>query len=120
MQPTVKFKFPGMQQGPTVQHREVHSTLCGRLDGRGVWARMDTCMCMAESLCCVPETITTLLSVTCAHVQSCPTFCNPMDCNPPGSSIHGIFQARMPFPMAGSLCWAPETITVFSVGYIPI
>ena len=27
--------------------------------------------------------------------QSCPTLCNPMDCNVPGSSIHGIFQARM-------------------------
>ena len=23
------------------------------------------------------------------------TFCNPMDCSPPGSSIHGIFQARI-------------------------
>ena len=27
--------------------------------------------------------------------QSCPTLCNPMDCSPPGSSVHGIFQARM-------------------------
>ena len=27
--------------------------------------------------------------------QSCPTLCNPIDCNPPGSSIHGIFQARI-------------------------
>ena len=26
--------------------------------------------------------------------QSCPALCNPMDCNPPGSSVHGIFQAR--------------------------
>jgi len=26
--------------------------------------------------------------------QSCPTLCNPMDCSLPGSSIHGIFQAR--------------------------
>ena len=26
--------------------------------------------------------------------QSCPTLCNPMDCSPPGSSIHGILQAR--------------------------
>ena len=25
---------------------------------------------------------------------SCPTLCNPMDCSLPGSSIHGIFQAR--------------------------
>ena len=27
----------------------------------GVWGRMDTCICMAESLCRVPETSTTLL-----------------------------------------------------------
>ena len=25
--------------------------------------------------------------------QSCPTLCNPMDCSPPGSLVHGIFQA---------------------------
>ena len=27
--------------------------------------------------------------------QSCLTVCDPMDCNLPGSSIHGIFQARI-------------------------
>ena len=27
--------------------------------------------------------------------QSFPTFSDPMDCSPPGSSIHGIFQARV-------------------------
>ena len=27
-------------------------------------------------------------------LQSCPTLCDPMDCNLPGSSIHGILQAR--------------------------
>ena len=27
--------------------------------------------------------------------QSCPTLSDPMDCSPPGSSIHGIFQARI-------------------------
>ena len=25
----------------------------------------------------------------------CPTLCDPVDCNPPGSSIHGILQARI-------------------------
>jgi hypothetical protein len=30
-------------------------------DGRGVWGRMDTCICMAESIYCPLETITTLL-----------------------------------------------------------
>ena len=27
-------------------------------------------------------------------LQSCPTLCNAIDCSPPGSSVHGIFQAR--------------------------
>jgi len=27
--------------------------------------------------------------------QSCPTLHDPMDCSLPGSSIHGIFQARV-------------------------
>ena len=27
--------------------------------------------------------------------QSCPTLCDPTDCSPPGSSIHGIFRARL-------------------------
>ena len=30
----------------------------------------------------------------CVHTQSCPTLCNSMDCSLPGSSVHGIFQAR--------------------------
>ena len=28
---------------------------------------------------------------SCKHAQSC----NPMDCSPPGSSVHGLFQARI-------------------------
>ena len=27
--------------------------------------------------------------------QSCPTLSNPMDCSLPGSSVHGVFQARV-------------------------
>ena len=27
--------------------------------------------------------------------QLCPTLCNPVDCSPPGSSVHGILQARI-------------------------
>ena len=27
-------------------------------------------------------------------LQSCLTLCDPMDCTPPGSSVHGISQAR--------------------------
>ena len=28
-------------------------------------------------------------------LQLCPTLCNPMDYSPPGSSVHGILQARI-------------------------
>ena len=37
-------------------------------------------------------------SCTCACVQSlqsCPTLCDPMDCSPSGSSVHGILQTRI-------------------------
>ena len=34
-----------------------------------------------------------LRACVCAH--SCSTLCDPMDCSPPGSSVHGIFQARI-------------------------
>ena len=35
--------------------------------------------------------------------QSCPIFCNPMDCSLPVSSVHGIFQARILEQIAISL-----------------
>ena len=57
---TAKFK-KGNQQRPTVQDMELCSTLCASLDERGVWGRMDTCVCMAESLRCSLESTTRLL-----------------------------------------------------------
>ena len=27
--------------------------------------------------------------------KSCPSLCDPVDCSPPGSSVHGIFQTRI-------------------------
>ena len=38
------------------------------------------------------------ISLTCVYaqsLQSCPTLCDPMDCSPLGSSVHGILQARI-------------------------
>ena len=43
--------------------------------------------------------LTCLDTSACHHIcvcaQSCLTLCNPMDCSPPGSSVHGIFQAEI-------------------------
>ena len=56
-------------------------------------------------------------------LQSCPTLHNPMDCSLPGSSAHGIFQARVLewgaiafsenicIGITKSLCCIPETKT---------
>ena len=37
----------------------------------------------------------TWLLLVCSVAQSCPTLCDPGDCSPPGSSVHGISQARI-------------------------
>ena len=42
----------------------------------------------------------------CMHaksLQSCPTICDPMDCSPPGSSVHGILQAWVAMPFSRDL-----------------
>ena len=36
----------------------------------------------------------TVVPVMSLLTQSCPTLCDPMNCSPPGSSVHGNFQAR--------------------------
>ena len=44
------------------------------------------------------EWVAISFSNACMHaksLQSCPTLCDPMDSSPPGSSVHGIFQARV-------------------------
>ena len=40
------------------------------------------CVCLCMCVC------------VCVHAQSCLTLCDPMDCCLPGSSVHGILQAR--------------------------
>ena len=40
--------------------------------------------------------------------ESCPTLCDPMDCSQPGSSVYGIFQARI-----------LEWVATSSLGYLP-
>ena len=42
-----------------------------------------------------PALVTISLCVPAKLLQSCPTFCEPMDCGLPGSSVHEILQARI-------------------------
>ena len=45
-----------------------------------------------------------LIRCCCLVAKSCPTLCDPMDCNPRGSSDHRIFQARILEWVAISFC----------------
>ena len=58
----------------------------------------------------------------CKLLQSCLTLCNPMDCSPPGSSVHGILQARMLEWVAISSSrwhrWAPVNLCGMSEGSV--
>ena len=68
----------------------------------GVWGCTDTSVfCVWMSSCFK------LLKVKVLVTPSCLTLCDPMDCSPPGSSVHGILQARilggLPFYFQGDL-----------------
>ena len=62
--------------------------------------------------CVWSRTQTVCFTTMCAHVrakllQSCPILCDPMDCSPPGFSIHGIseqeYWSGLPCPPPGDL-----------------
>ena len=46
--------------------------------------------------------------------QSCPTLCDPMDYSPPGSSVHGIFQARTLESRGSFQSWDQRSVSCVS------
>ena len=63
------------------------------------WCSVQHQMCFHHQthpqLSIVSTLVQPLHSFWCAKsLQSFPTFCDPMDCSPPGSSVHGVIQAR--------------------------
>ena len=68
---------------------------------------------------CIPCITCLSCAMLCFIIQSCLILCKPMDCSPPGSSVHGIFQVRIPewvsmpssrgiFPTQGSYPSLPQ------------
>ena len=57
------------QQGPTIQHKELCSVLCGRVDGRGVWGRVDTLYVWLSPFTVHSESTTVLLISYTPRVQ---------------------------------------------------
>ena len=50
-------------------------------------------------------------------IQSCPILCDPMDCNPPGSSVHGLLQVKIMewIAMPSSMGWNPRLLCLLQV-----
>ena len=70
-----------------------------------LWAGLWSCSCSVMRTAASEERRSTMdTSVpwlpVCVHTRSvtksCPTLCLPADCSLPGTSVHGIFQARIP------------------------
>ena len=53
------------------------------------------CDCVRTPRAVIGQTFRRYVCVHVKSLQSCPTLCNRMDCSPPGSSVHGILQARI-------------------------
>ena len=83
----IKKNLQTINAGENTEKREPSSTVGGNVDWYSHYgehfgdslkkARNKSAMLHAKSL------------------QSCPTLCNPMDYSPPGSSVHGMLQARI-------------------------
>ena len=70
-----------------------YARLCVHIDktrGKGIWEINSCNVRMVESSHPVPRT-----ECESEVAQLCPTLCDPMDCSPQGSSVHGILQARI-------------------------
>ena len=60
-----------------------------------VWGSVCEAVCLGQCVCavCLGQCVCVCVCVyACSVAQSCPTLCDPLDCSPPGSSVHGIFQ----------------------------
>ena len=59
----------------------------------GAGIKQTVCVCVCVCVCV--HTLARTHTLHHAHVQSCRTLRDPVDCSPPGSSAHGISQARI-------------------------
>ena len=73
----------------SIFHQDILSpavhTLRFTMPGKAAYSRRKSFLYPWQNLACMRA----------RSLQSCPRLCNPLDCNPPGSSVHGILQARI-------------------------
>ena len=61
------------------------------------------------------------MTLWCLVAQSCLTLCDPMDCSPPGPSVHGIAQARIrkwvTIPFSKGSSWSRDQTCTSCIGW---
>ena len=60
-----------------------------------IFYQVQLALLQATNKCIIKSSIYDTLKSESEVAQSSPTLCDPMDCSLPGSSVHGIFQARV-------------------------
>ena len=81
-----------------IEYREIHTTnsliKIGKIFEQIFYQRRDT---NGREACEKMLNIVSHCCCCCCYLatKSCPTLCNPMNCSPPGSSVHAISQARI-------------------------
>ena len=96
-------RFPGEGNGNLLQYSCLENSMDrGAWWARGPWCHKEsnatehTCTCIPSIHSSIhPFIICIQIDVKVLVAQSYLTLCAPMDCGPPGSSVHGIFQARI-------------------------
>ena len=65
-----------------------------------------------------------VIPLLCCCGQSCLIHCEPMNCSPPGSSVHGIFQARIlervAMPSSRGSSWPRDQTRVSCISFISV
>ena len=111
-----------------------------------IWLRrLGLCVCVCVCEICVCVWCVCVCVCVCLVAQLCPILCDPLDCNLPGSSVYGIFQARTLEWVAISFswdsswlrdwtltscvsciadrfftCWAPGEVPIYTILYIKL
>ena len=109
----------------TTTDKTLHLRPQGHLSSPTSWMRnsmlwaSEPCLVLTASF----RVFSTLKESESEVAQSCPTLCDPMGCSPPGSSVHGISQARILewaaiFFSRGSFRPRDRTIVFFIVRWI--
>ena len=70
------------------------SAYVGSVRSRSVMVTLSCTQAHARVIYIYIYTYIYMQAVCAKSLQSCLTLCDPMDCSPPGSSVHGILQAR--------------------------